>query len=266
MLRKLLCKVIIAFGIYANAMVPTPVIHDVEIDLFIKRVVAKIDPQLKYKLIIFDDNIENAFTTIDKQGNVIIAIYAGLFKSLSAEEIIGVICHEIGHIKMKHVLNLSFIIQKLRYMNIVGIIPFLGQIMMQAEVNNLMLYSQVNEKSADLFSFKKLNELKWPVQGIYTLFDRWSKGEKMPYFASHPCSSIRKEMAYNFIKQTDTLPPSIQREYSCIQTRLRSNLYDKSNFAIKISDKKTTYELAWYNYLNLQYETTTIDQGARRNK
>ncbi len=245
-------------------------IYDIEFNLNIGNIIKTIEPNLKYTLIIIDSNEENAFTTVDKNGKTIIAIYSGLIKSLTAEEFVGVLCHEIGHIHHKHVLSFMYLIHQrlaaIKALSLLNCIPYvniLSLLLLSNEHNNIMIYSKQNETEADLYAFNRLNQLKWPVQGIVNLFEKWSYNESKNYFSSHPWSSLRKIMAEKYVITDHLLPYNIKKNYEQIQSRLNKGLYEG---ALSRQSPSNLYEKIWNDYLNKNYNTTLVDKILEKNK
>ncbi len=239
-------------------------INDIEINTLVYKIVKIIKPNLKYNLLIIDSDIQNAFTTIDKNGNTIIAVYSGLIKSLKADEFVGVLCHEIGHIHHKHVVNFMYLIEQkmhgIKLLSALMSIPYVNVIallLLSSEMNNIMLYSQQNEVDADLYAFNRLNELKWPVKGLVGLFEKWSYQEDKNYFSSHPWSSSRKEMAEKHIVVSDKLDEDITKAYDQVKSRIKKGLYEGRLPKYLPSN---LYEKAWNEYLNKNYNTKLVDQ------
>ncbi|WP_187440005.1 M48 family metalloprotease [Candidatus Cytomitobacter primus] len=265
MVKKMIYALILIFNITPNInMNATTFVTDIEFDVTLRKIIKKIDPHLKYELFIIKSNEENAFTTIDKNGNTIIAVYTGLIKSLTAEEFTGVLCHEIGHIKHKHVINFIYVLNKqkasLNALSLLSIIPYINiisLILLSAEFNNLMIYSQQNEIDADLYAFKRLNQLKWPVKGLIDLFEKWSYKENKNYFSSHPWSSSRKAMAEKFIVKSNILPANIEKSYKSIKSRISKELYENGNPKFIPSNN---YEKIWNNYLNHKYDLNLLQE------
>ncbi|QEK38122.1 M48 family metalloprotease [Candidatus Cytomitobacter indipagum] len=251
-------KFILFVGLFFSCCANASVVSDIEFDITVQNIIKSIDPKLKYELFIIKSNQENAFTTIDKNGNIIIAVYTGLIKSLSAEEFVGVLCHEIGHIHHKHVIKMMHLISKnkttFNILGLLSLIPYINlipMIILSAESNNLMIHSQQNEIEADIYCFNKLNQLKWPVEGIVNMFDRWSYGEKRCYFSSHPWSSSRKKMAEKFIVKSHKLPRNISSQYNQMQSRIKKELYEGGSLKYATSND---HESAWFNYLSYKYQ------------
>lgn len=169
-------------------------------------------------------------------GNVI--LFDGLLKQArSPDEVAGVLAHEIGHVREKHVMQAL-----LRQM---GLAVVLGGIdgNSGALVNNMlaMSYSRESEAEADAHSMKALGQANISPVGTASFFDRLSNldgsaGDEADrgitgYLTSHPLSRSRKEaFEKSIVKGANYKPALTPSEWNELKTMCTQDRKAKSGF------------------------------------
>jgi len=169
-------------------------------------------------------------------GNVI--LFDGLLKQArSPDEVAGVLAHEIGHVREKHVLQAL-----LRQM---GLSVVLGGIdgNSGALVNNMlaMSYSRESESEADAHSMKALGQANISPVGTASFFARLSNLDGSAgsdgdagiagYMTSHPLSRSRKEAFEKGIAKGANYKPALTApEWTELKTMCTQDRKAKSGF------------------------------------
>jgi Zn-dependent protease with chaperone function len=170
-------------------------------------------------------------------GNVI--LFDGLVKQArSPDEVAGVLAHEIGHVREKHVMQAL-----LRQM---GLAVVLGGIdgNSGALVNNMlaMSYSRESEAEADAHSMKALGGANISPIGTASFFDRLSEMDGSAgssksdtgitgYMSSHPLSRSRKEaFEKSIVKGKNYKPALTTAEWTELKTMCTQDRKAKSGF------------------------------------
>ena len=125
----------------------------------------------------------------------LIVVYTGLIAGAgSAEEVAGVLAHEMAHVTKRHSMR------QLLYR--VGLLPLMGMLFGHPDAASLfesfgqlsdLKFSRVQEEDADLTGFDTLVDVGLSTDGLATFFQRLSsKGGDPPSFLStHPSSTDR---------------------------------------------------------------------------
>ncbi len=169
-------------------------------------------------------------------GNVI--LFDGLIKQAKTpDEVAGVLAHEIGHVREKHVMQAL-----LRQM---GLAVVLGGIdgNSGALVNNVlaMSYSRNSEAEADAHSMKVLGNANISPVGTASFFDRLSQLDGSAgvtqdaaitgYLSSHPLSASRKAAFENSIVKGKNYEPALtSAEWKKLKTMCTQDRKAKSGF------------------------------------
>lgn len=169
-------------------------------------------------------------------GNVI--LFDGLLKQArSPDEVAGVLAHEIGHVREKHVMQAL-----LRQM---GLAVVLGGIdgNSGALVNNVlsMSYSRESEAEADAHSMNALGQASISPIGTASFFDRLSSLDGSAgddgdtgiagYLTSHPLSRSRKEaFEKSIVKGANYKPALTPNEWNELKTMCTQDRKAKSGF------------------------------------
>lgn len=169
-------------------------------------------------------------------GNVI--LFDGLIKQAKTpDEVAGVLAHEIGHVREKHVMQAL-----LRQM---GLAVVLGGIdgNSGALVNNVlaMSYSRNSEAEADAHSMKVLGNANISPVGTASFFDRLSQLDGSAgvtqdaaitgYLSSHPLSASRKAaFEKSIVKGKNYKPALTSAEWTELKTMCTQDRKAKSGF------------------------------------
>lgn len=169
-------------------------------------------------------------------GNVI--LFDGLIKQAKTpDEVAGVLAHEIGHVREKHVMQAL-----LRQM---GLAVVLGGIdgNSGALVNNVlaMSYSRNSEAEADAHSMKVLGNANISPVGTASFFDRLSQLDGSAgvtqdaaitgYLSSHPLSASRKAaFEKSIVKGKNYKPALTSAEWKELKTMCTQDRKAKSGF------------------------------------
>ena len=204
------------------------------------------DAALKKLVASLDDNPDDLRVEVAKidmlnaialpGGNVI--LFDGLIKQArTPDEVAGVLAHEIGHVREKHVMQAL-----LRQM---GLAVVLGGIdgNSGALVNNVlaMSYSRNSEAEADAHSMKVLGNANISPVGTASFFDRLSQldgsaGVKQDaaitgYLSSHPLSASRKAaFEKSIVKGKNYKPALTSAEWTELKTMCTQDRKAKSGF------------------------------------
>ena len=168
-----------------------------------------------------------------------VILFDGLVKQArSPDEVAGVLAHEIGHVREKHVMQAL-----LRQM---GLAVVLGGIdgNSGALVNNMlsMSYSRESEAEADAHSMKVLGGANISPIGTASFFDRLSKMDGSAnsstsdngiagYMSSHPLSRSRKDaFEKSIVKGKNYKPALTPAEWTELKTMCTQDRKAKSGF------------------------------------
>ncbi len=216
----------------------------------------------------------NAF--VNSQTNIF--VMSGLLtKAKNENEVVGVLAHEIGHMKGHHLLRIresseNMLLPALMA-GVIGIgavaagAPDAGMAMVvgsqAANISAMLKFSRTQEQQADQIAVGLLAETKQPVQGLKSFFGRLRTNELMynkappQYLLTHPRSSDRQ----GFLEQAQSIPynPTVkeQTKFERIQAKL---------FAITRSNTETQRRYLNHNDANSDYAraiTYTI-QGKKK--
>tara|TARA_B110000438_G_scaffold247693_1_gene249981 strand:- start:1177 stop:2499 length:1323 start_codon:yes stop_codon:yes gene_type:complete len=256
----------IIFFFYSNLNAAT--IHDYETELFIQNIIKEVKKVNKYSNtintnIILDDN-PNAF--IDHNNQLFIS--TGLLKyTTSYEGFLGVIAHEIGHLQNFHIAKRKDSLDKISNLNaltnlslIAGSLiaendEYLMQTLLTNKVsinNYYQAFSRDQEREADFYAIKTLNELKLsslPLIDFLNYLEKKSKRKGIEddfyKFSSHPIYDERYEIINNNKKEINYLfNKDINRQFNFIKAKL-FGFTEKNNVNLKnylINDYKTYAE------------------------
>jgi predicted Zn-dependent protease len=222
-LHRLLCAFTgIAFligglGLMAHAQSgPTALIRDTEIENYLKEwanpviKAAELDPDA-VNIILVQDSRVNAFVA----GGQNIFLYTGLLtKSKNPGEVIGVIAHELGHIRGGHLIRSKDAMENASYEAMLGTILGIGAAILSGDggaaaaisagsnstaLNRLLAFSRVQESSADQAAIGFLSRAHLNPAGLVTFMERLEDEELLPvsqqseYVRTHPLTRDRVE-------------------------------------------------------------------------
>lgn len=139
----------------------------------------------------------NAFTL---PGGDIVFTDQLLTEARSVEEVVGVLGHELGHVRKRHILRSS-----LKGLGVFSGVVIL-QVLLGSQIANIihmganigtLSYSREHEEEADRFSFEILHRAGVSPNGFVDFFKRLSEQEKglpraLSLLSSHPLSDSRR--------------------------------------------------------------------------
>jgi Zn-dependent protease with chaperone function len=152
---------------------------------------ASLSSKLEFRVRVQDNKEVNAFAA---PGGLIV-VYTGLIlEAGSAEEVAGVLAHEMAHASRRHSMR--------QWIYGAGLVPLMGLVIGQPDaaslVQNLgrlseLRFSRAQEEDADLTGFDTLVAAGISTQGMARFFDRLANVEGAPpsFLSTHPSSTGR---------------------------------------------------------------------------
>lgn len=191
-------------------------IRDTEIENYLREwaepviKAADLDPESVNFILVQDNNI-NAFVA----GGQNVFLYTGLLtKSRNPDEVIGVIAHELGHIRGGHLIRSKDAMENASYEAMLGTLLGIGAAILAGDggaaaavsagssgmaLNKLLAFSRVQESSADQAAITFLERARLNPQGLVTFMQRLEDEELLPvsqqseYVRTHPLTRDRVE-------------------------------------------------------------------------
>ena len=166
------------------------------------------------------DPAVNAFAELG--GNI--TLNAGLLEQAdSAEEVAGVLAHEIEHVRRRHILE-GFVTH---LMTTEGIrIVFSGGSVSNTRWTNYFLhmgFSRAQEAEADEGALRRLQKARIDNQGFKQFFERMKERASVPSILSdHPSNHTRSEMTEKF-ENTDTTPVMTDQDWKTFKEYCQGN-------------------------------------------
>ncbi|MFI5021200.1 MAG: M48 family metalloprotease [Alphaproteobacteria bacterium] len=180
---------------------------------------AGLDPQ-QVQIVIVNDRQINAFVA----GGLNIFLYAGLLiQSDSANQVVGVMAHETGHIAGGHLARMGDAIENAEIIQILGML--LGAAAIAASgghageagmagmsagtdlaVRNFLSFSRTQERSADQAGVNFLEQSGQSARGLLEFMQKLQTQEFLsgahqdPYLRTHPLTQDRIDFIANFLK------------------------------------------------------------------
>ena len=202
---------------------------------------AGLDPDA-LKIYLLNDRVLNSFVT----GGQNIFITTGLLmRAESANQIIGVLAHETGHIAGGHLARMA---DELRYVQrealaaqILGLLiaagsgnagaaAAVGMGGMHIAERSFLSYSRTQEASADQAALNFLNATHQSAKGLSEFFDilgdqeALAVGRQDPYVQTHPLTRDRAAFVSNFVAHSPLAnapePPRFDDEYRRMRAKL----------------------------------------------
>jgi Zn-dependent protease with chaperone function len=153
------------------------------------------------------------FVLIDKDVNAfaapggVVVVHSGLIQAAeSADEVAGVLAHEVQHVELRHSLqNMVHAIGWAALLTVVlgDVSAIAGVLIHQA---GTMRFSRELESQADMRGLEALHRAGLPAQGMVTFFRRLQREEEgsVPLLSSHPATAERIQRLESAI---DARPP-----------------------------------------------------------
>lgn len=254
MLNRLISVLVFAFCIYSAAFSPAPsnaagfsVIRDAEIENNIRRyatpvfLAAGLNPE-SVNIYIINDNSLNAFVA----GGQNLFINTGLImRSESANQIIGVIAHETGHIagghlsRLKDAISASSIPSILAYVLGGAATIATGRTDVGAAIiaggssvglRSFLSYTRGQEAAADHAALKLLESTEQSARGLLQFMqiledqELLSAANQDPYVRSHPLSSDRIITIQNHVDNSSFSVKEDSPEFAMMHARMKAKL------------------------------------------
>lgn len=190
------------------------IIRDTEIENYLKVwtrpviLAAGLDPEAIRFILVQDDNI-NAFVA----GGQNVFIFTGLLmKADNASEIVGVIAHELGHIRGGHLVRLSGAMDHAGYESMLGALLGIGAAVLtgngqvgaavasgtsSAAAMKYLSFSRVQESSADQAGLSYMERAGYDPSGLVSFMRKLEDQELVPadqqtaYIRTHPLTRDR---------------------------------------------------------------------------
>jgi predicted Zn-dependent protease len=197
-------------------------------------IAAGLQPESVQIGMIVDDSM-NAFAT---QGRRMYYHTGLLLRAQNANEVIGVMAHEIGHIAGGHVVLVASDLSGATTISLLSTLlgvaagvasgnPEVGMAVMmggqRAAIGEFLSFSRGQEARADQFALKALNDTQQSSQGLYNFFQRLASEERLitdnrdPYIRTHPLNQDRMvaiQSAMNVSPYTGVpLDPELERQH-----------------------------------------------------
>jgi predicted Zn-dependent protease len=270
MIKKLLI-VIFAAQIYlaSVALAQISLIRDAQTEKLLYELAnpifaaAKLDAKNINIYIVNDDSL-NAFVS----GGQNVFINIGLIqKYQTPNTLIGVIAHEVGHIKAGHLARSGEAYEKaqgamlLTYLLGAGAVlagaPDAGIAIITGGMDSagrlFLKFNRAQEEAADLHAIKYLAEIQYPPDGLVKLLEYFQSqmigyGKVDEYLQSHPVSKKRIDVIKNNTKDCHfsdkEINQKLQREFDIVQKKLEGFTKNPSDILKKYQDQND--ELADY--------------------
>lgn len=179
---------------------------------------ARLDPSA-IRIYLVNDNQINAFVA----GGQNLFINTGLImQSQNANQIVGVIAHETGHIEGGHLIRVQDALARNTAENILGMVlgaaaaaagrPDVGTAVALGGQNvatrNLLQYSRTQEGSADAAATRYLDATQQSARGLLTFFELLAGQESLlpgrqdPYLRTHPLTQDRIDTLRAFVAKS----------------------------------------------------------------
>ena len=190
------------------------IIRDTEIEETFKEwtkpliIAAGLEPSAVNFILVQDDDI-NAFVA----GGQNVFIYSGLIeKTKNPGELIGVIAHELGHIRGGHLIRMREEMQNASYEAILGMVLGVGAAIVSGDsgaaaagsmagqssaMNGFLAFSRVQESSADQSALYEFNQARMNPTGFQSFMEQLQNQELLPsseqskYVRTHPLTRDR---------------------------------------------------------------------------
>jgi len=228
--------------------------HDLQVVYYITRLGSSLLKQIKplnfdYRFYVVKDSSINAFAA--PGGHIF--VYTGIIKAMeNEEELASIICHEIGHVKGRHIAKRIASSQKL---NIATLATALAGIFLtrdpkasQAIITGTIAtaatlslkYSREDEEDADRRGLTYLRASGYEGFEMVSAFKKMRKGQwfsaetPFSYLYTHPQLNERMTYLSNTL-QTASLPPlnTIEPQYSSFYPYIRARIFANDPDAAK---------------------------------
>ena len=186
------------------------------LDKVVRRVypVYPTDREFPVKITIIRGKTVNAFAFLGGT----IYVYEGLIKQTeSAEELAGILAHEIEHVKRRHIMQGVFV--RLLTFEAIKFI-FTGQGSMDPKLAGMLLnmrFSREQELQADEGGLKRLHDARIDISGFQHFFERAEDMPLLPTILSdHPANESRATLITKY-RNGATLPIISHAEWAVVK-------------------------------------------------
>ena len=245
-LLTVMIMVLMAVPVYAQGQRPS-IIRDTEIEAIFKE---WSEPLLKaagmgedsVNIILVQSPQVNAFVA----GGANIFFFTGLLqKTESADEVVGVLAHELGHIEGGHLISTRGAFERASYQSILGTVLGIGAAIATGSgeaanaiisgtnhiaTRNFLSHSRINESSADQAAFRYLNESGLNPQGLASFFEKLKGQEFAPtsqqseYVRTHPLTRNRIEAVETLIQKSPNKDVQSPAHWADQHARMKAKL------------------------------------------
>lgn len=215
----------IAISVYQKIFLEDPdVVKDKktleEFSILVKKLTDNLPPsKYHYKFVIKKSDEVNAFATV---GGYIIVNTALIKKANNAEELLGVLAHEIGHVNKRHILTgLTkqigiYMIPIFILSDESGVIKYCGK-----NAQGLLRYkfSRGYEKEADIEALNYLNDAKINSDGLMKFLGKL-QDNSIEFLSTHPINKNRVAYMQEYIKEKQiSVYPAIGFDYETFKNQ-----------------------------------------------
>ncbi len=191
-----------------------------------------------------------------------------LFRSKSANEVIGVMAHETGHIAGGHTTVVASDMAGATTISLLSTLlgiaagvasgnPELGMAVMmggqRVAMGEVLSFSRGQESRADQFAIKALEDSRQSAQGLYDFFERLSGDELLystakqdPYVRTHPLTRERMSTVENAVRTAaythEPADPELERQYRRMIAKLFAFLKPQVTTLQRYPDKDKSIE------------------------
>ena len=249
---------------FGNSLLDDPVS-----ELYIRRLLARLNPPERIAVFILDDSSINALAV---WGNMIF-IHTGLIEFIDGEnELFAVMAHEVGHIVQEHFARMPKQLQGVSSIAAAALI--LGILNSDAEISDAMIagaqgslqaaaYEQtrIYEYEADSIALDLLGRAETGSDGMVSILRKLKSTPGVPeYMLSHPISDNRVAAVQAYARQLPKFEaPAESRDFGFIKARIRQRSHI-ANLSEKISDEPQDIR----DYLQLLDKKEGSSEAARR--
>lgn len=243
LLGRMLCLLAVLWGAAFPALAagggpPLTIIRDTEIETTLKEWAdpviraAGLDPANVHIILVRDPAV-NAFVA----GGPNIFVYTGLLeKSRSADEVVGVLAHEMGHIAGGHLIRGRAAMERASYESMLGTILGIGAAVLTGQgqagaaisagsqsmaLRNFLSHSRVQESSADQAALSFMQRAQINPTGLLDFLGRLESEELLPteaqseYVRTHPLTRNRVDALRQGVRSSawkDKIDPDSRRQ------------------------------------------------------
>jgi len=173
------------------------------------------DKEFPIQIKVIRGHTVNAFAFLGGQ----IFVYEGLLKQTeSAEELVGILAHEIEHVRRRHIMQGVFV----RLMTVGTLkLVFTGSGTMDPKLAGMLLnmhFSREQEQEADEGALQRLHDAKVDVAGFQNFFQRAENSTELPTILSdHPGNDARAQLAARF-RVAPSVPIMSKAEWTLVKS------------------------------------------------